>query len=57
MLSELSFVPRPHIQGGKGSGELGQNPWACAEEFSCANEIAALLSHMTNLLQECKIAV
>ena len=37
-----SLVPRPHLQGGKGSGELGQNPWACAEEFPCANQIAAL---------------
>ena len=33
---------RSHLQGGKGSGELGQNPWACTEEFPCANEIAAL---------------
>ena len=37
-----SLVPRPHPRGGKGSGELGQNPWACAEEFPCANEIVAL---------------
>ena len=37
-----SLVPRPHPQGGKGSGELGQNPWACAEEFPRANEIVAL---------------
>ena len=37
-----SLVPRPHPQGGKGSGELRQNPWACAEEFPRANEIAAL---------------
>ena len=22
-----SLVPRPHLQGGKGSGELGLNPW------------------------------
>ena len=35
----LSLIPRPHLQGGKGSGEL---PWACAEEFPVANEIAAL---------------
>ena len=37
-----SLVPRPHPRGGKGSGELGQNPWACAEEFPRANEIVAL---------------
>ena len=37
-----SLVPRPHPRGGKGSGELGQNPWACAEEFPRANEILAL---------------
>ena len=33
---------RPHLQGGKGSGEFGQNPWAFTEEFPCANEITAL---------------
>ena len=33
--------------GGKWSDELGQNPWACTEEFLHANEIAALLSHVT----------
>ena len=38
----LSLVRRPHPRGGKGSGELGQNPWACAEEFPHANEIVAL---------------
>ena len=38
----LSLVPRPHPRGGKGSGELGQNPWACAEEFPRANEIVVL---------------
>ena len=38
----FSLVPRPHPRGGKGSGELGQNPWACAEEFPRANEIVAL---------------
>ena len=37
-----SLVPRPHPRGGKGSGELGQNPWACTEEFPRANEIVAL---------------
>ena len=37
-----SLVPRPHPRGGKGSGELGQNPWACAEEFPRTNEIVAL---------------
>ena len=37
-----SLVPRPHLQKGKGSGELGPNPWACAEEFPRANQIAAL---------------
>ena len=37
-----SLVPRPHPRGGKGSGELGQHPWACAEEFPRANEIVAL---------------
>ena len=37
-----SLVPRPHLQRGKGSGELGPNPWACAEEFPRANQIAAL---------------
>ena len=36
------LMPRPHFQGGKGSGELGQNPWACTEEFPRANQIAAL---------------
>ena len=39
---KTSLVPRPHPRGGKGSGELGQNPWTCAEEFSHANEITAL---------------
>ena len=52
-----SLVPRPHLQGGKGSGEFGQNPWACAEEFPRANEIAGLLSHMINIPKECNIAV
>ena len=42
-IGATSLVPRPHLQGGKGSGELGQNPWACAEEFPRANQIA--LSH------------
>ena len=40
--ARTSLVPRPHPRGGKGSGELGQNPWACAEEFPRANEIVAL---------------
>ena len=40
--THCSLVPRPHPRGGKGSGELGQNPWACAEEFPRANEIVAL---------------
>ena len=39
---QTSLVPRPHLRGGKGSGELGQNPWAYAEEFPRANEIIAL---------------
>ena len=53
----ISLIPRPHLQKGKGSGELGQNPWACTEEFPRANEIAALLSHKTSLPQECNIAL
>ena len=52
----LSFVPRPHLQGGKGSGELGQSPWTCAEEFPRANEIAALAQSCDKLtagMQHC----
>ena len=41
-IHHVNLVPRPHLQGGKGSGELGPNPWACAEEFPHANQIAAL---------------
>ena len=35
----FSLAPRPHLQGGCGSG---RNPWVRAEEFPCTNEIAAL---------------
>ena len=42
ILLVYSLVPRPHLQRGKGSGELGPNPWACAEEFPRANQITAL---------------
>ena len=38
--NQCSLVPRPHHQEGKGSGELGQNSRACAEEFPHANQIA-----------------
>ena len=41
-LGSYSLMPRPHLPGGKGSGELGPNPWACAEEFPRANQITAL---------------
>ena len=55
-----SLVPRPHLQGGKGSGELGQNSWACAKEFPRASEIMALAqSHdkLTTGMQHRCIAV
>ena len=55
-----SLVPRPYLQGGKGSGDLGQNPCACAEEFIHANEITALgQSHdkLTTGMQHHSIAV
>ena len=54
--SNTSLVPRPHPRGGKGSGELGQNPWACAEEFPRANEIVALAQSYDKLtagMQHC----
>ena len=41
-LRAISLVPRPYPQEGKGSGELGLNPWACAVDFPCANQIAGL---------------
>ena len=40
--STRSLMPRPHLQGGKESGELGTNPWAYAEKFPHTNQIAAL---------------
>ena len=51
----ISLVPRPHPRGGKGSGELGLNLWACTEEFPRANQIS--VSHMTGLPQECNITI
>ena len=42
MQLKLVSSPDPTLEEGKGSGELGQNPRACAEEFPRANEIAAL---------------
>ena len=45
-LATVSY-PDPAFEGGKRSGELGQNPWACTEEFPHANQIIALAqSHM-----------
>ena len=37
-----SFVPRPHLCEGKGSGDFGHNAWSYlrpAEEFQRANQI------------------
>jgi hypothetical protein len=42
----------PNLQGGKGFGELGQNHCACAEEFPCANEVAALAQSHDKLTAE-----
>ena len=34
--------PDPTSKGGKGSGELGTNPWSYTEKFPHTNRIAAL---------------
>ena len=35
--------PDPTLEEGKGSGELRPKAWSCAEKFSHANQITALV--------------
>ena len=50
----MQSCPQTHLQGGKGSGELGQNRNYHAP-MSYRSQV--WLRHMTNLLQECNITI
>ena len=46
---------RPALEEGKGSGKLGPNSWACAEEFHTPIRSQLRHSHMISSQRECNI--
>ena len=52
-IKATSLVPRPHLQGGKGSGELGP----ALRNFHAPIKSQLWHCHMTTLPQECNIAI